>query len=214
METVDAKTGRAYRIYSYKGRPCRRIVLDSPLAKQLAGYVLIEKDLRNATVWLDEIEELRGNDTLLDKRGNQRSPDRKRYNVIKGLTVAMLTSYGKAFAQADGRRIKLQKKQLSSEYHQAHEAAIKLRNNFTAHSGAESPEKARVVIALPHTEKIAPKLYREMEQPDWFSEPNGITLKQLVSHAHQISVAKIEELEEKILREEVAPKGYIYWKNK
>lgn len=36
-----------------EGPPCQ---LDSVLSQQLAGYALIEKDLRNVLVWLEEID--------------------------------------------------------------------------------------------------------------------------------------------------------------
>lgn len=167
-EVIEKETGNVYRLYSYNGKPCKRIVLDSPMAKQLAGYVLIEKDLRSAGVWLSEIENIRGDDALLDNKGSWRSEDRERYNLVKGLFVAALTFYGKCFSQCEGRRVKLERRQISEEFHKAHDDAILLRNNFAAHSGAKLIERAEVALVLPPKNKRdqLPQIYREMTQPD------------------------------------------------
>lgn len=214
-EVIEPDSGRIHRIYSYKGKVCKRILLDSQLAKQLAGYALLEKDLRSAGLWLAEIQKIRGDDALLDKHGNRRSPDRERYTVVKALFVAALTFYGKAFAQAEGRRIKLERHQVGPEFREAHDDAISFRNNFAAHSGAKSLERVRIAIALPPKGKqTPPNLYREMDQPDWMMQNEGKTFSELVAHAHLIPVRKIAELEHKIMKEEVLPLGYAYWKKK
>lgn len=211
-EVVEPGSGKIHRIYSYKGKICKRIPLDSQLAKQLAGYVLIEKDLRSAGLWLAEIQKIRGHDALLDERGNRRAPDRERYNIVKALFVAALTFYGKAFAQAEGRRVKLERRQVGSEFQEAHDDAISFRNNFAAHSGAKLLERAQVSIALPPKgKKASPNLYREMDQPDWLMYREGKTFAELFAHVHLIPVRKMAELERKILEDEVLPKGYAYW---
>lgn len=212
---VEPKSGKIHRIYSYKGKVCKRIQLESNLAMQMAGYVLIEKDLRSAGIWLAEIQKLRGSDELLDKHGSRRSPDRERYNVVKALFVAALTFYGKAFAQAEGRRVKLERRQLATEFHEVHDDAISFRNNFAAHSGAKSLEKARIAVVLPPKGKRAPPtINREMDQPDWMIQKEGKTFAELVAHAHLVPIRKISELERKIMDEEVLPLGYAYWEKK
>lgn len=214
-EIVEPDSGKIHRIYSYKGKVCKRIPLDSQLAKRLAGYVLIEKDLRSAGLWLSEIQNIRGDDALLDQRGSRRSPDRERYNIVKALFVAALTFYGKAFAQAEGRRVKLERRQLDAGFHKTHDDAISFRNNFAAHSGAKSLERARIAIALPPKGKrTPPNLYREIDQPDWMMEGEGKTFAELIAHAHLIPVRKMAELEQKIMEEEVLPLGYEFWDKK
>ncbi len=115
-EVIEPKTGKVHRLYSYKGKPAKRIALDTPMAKQMAGYVLIEKDLRSAAIWLAEIDRIRGDDAKLDPKGSRRATDRERYNLVKGLFVAALTFYGKAFAQCEGRRVKLERRQIGAEF--------------------------------------------------------------------------------------------------
>lgn len=184
----------------------------------MAGYVLIEKDLRSAAVWLTEIDRIRGEDAQFDsKGGNRQSKDRDRYNLVKGLFVAALTFYGKAFAQCEGRRIKLERRQLDIEFHEEHDDAISFRNNFAAHSGAKLLERAEIALVLPPKSKksVAPRLYREMTQPDYATAEEGKkTFNELVEHARAIPLRKIAQLNEKILAEEVLTKGYAYWKTK
>ncbi|MBF8178039.1 hypothetical protein [Herminiimonas contaminans] len=215
-EFVEPKAGEIHRIYSFKGKVCKRIVLDSPMAKQLAGYVLIEKDIRSAQGWLSHIDEIRGDDAAQDKNGSRSSPDRERYNLVKGLFVAALTFYGKAFAQADGRRVKLERRQVSEEFREVHDLAIAFRNNFAAHSGAKLIEKAEIAIALPTSNrKATPNLYTELEQPDYALLGEGEkSFANLFEHVHFIPQTKIRELKHKIFVEEVLPKGYDYWAKK
>lgn len=214
-EHVDRSSGVIYRVYYYKGRVCKRIVLESHLARQLSGYVLIEKDLRSAGLWFDEITRIRGDDVLLDKRGSRASPDRDRYNIIKALFVAGLTFYGKAFTQADGRRVKLERRNIDVEFQDAHDDAMSFRHNFAAHSGSKLIERASVALVLPPKGKNAhPNLYREMDQPDWTMHREGKSFIELFAHVHLIPLRKMRELEQKILNDEVMPKGYDYWANK
>lgn len=216
-EVVEPKSGKVHRLYYYKGKQCKRIVLDSPMARQLAGYVLIEKDLRSALVWLDEIEQLRGVDKLLDKHGARRSIDREKYNIVKGLFVAILTFYGKAFAQCEGRKVKLEKRQISEAFREKHDEIIALRNNFAAHSGAILVERAEIAVALPPKSKrgAPPNIYREMTQPDFkFDQSGEKGFRDLIEHVREIPLRKISELQMKIYKEEVLPKGWDYWNNK
>lgn len=216
-EYIEPHTQVAHRIYYYKNKICKRIILDSQLARQLAGYGLIEKDLRSAALWVKEIERIRGDDQVTDHRGSRISPDRERYNIVKGLFVAALTFYGKSFAQAEGRRVKLERRQIDPKFHDSHDEAISFRNNFAAHSGAKAIEKLRVVLVLPPKTKKTelPNVYRELEQPDWMM-PQGSEsgLHELAEHARLIPLRKIDELNQKILAEEIAPKGYDYWASK
>lgn len=216
-EVVEPQTGKIHRLYWYKGKLCKRVPLDTPMARQLAGYVLIEKDLRSALIWLEEIDRIRGDDAALDHRGNRNSKDRERYNLVKGLFVAALTFYGKAFAQCEGRRVKLERRQLDPVFHEAHDDAISFRNNFAAHSGAKLIERAEIAVILPPNSKVGilPKLYREMSQPDLMMSREGdVSFADLIEHVRQAPLLKIDQLSNKLLKDEVLPKGYAYWAEK
>ncbi|MCH8543997.1 MAG: hypothetical protein LAT61_10545 [Alcanivorax sp.] len=113
---LDAKSGRAYNFYYYKRKKAVRIELKSPKAKVLAGYVLIEKDLRSAIFWVEEIVKIMSAyERFINSKGHVKANyDRKKFNIVKGLFVAALTFYGKSFATCEGRRVKLERKNLGA----------------------------------------------------------------------------------------------------
>ncbi len=165
-EILDPVTGEVDRLYSYKRKRCKRVALDSKLAKQLAGYTLIEKDLRSIGGWLKEI-----GDRHIETRKREgdtfgRSGDRERYNLIKGLFVASLTFYGKCFASCEGRRVKLDRSMLEDRYRDKHDEVLAYRHNFAAHSGAEKLEEVTIALVFPLTRYEVPKIYHELRQPD------------------------------------------------
>ncbi|MEH6566819.1 MAG: hypothetical protein V7756_15930 [Halopseudomonas sp.] len=107
--TIDSLTGEVSRTYTHKGKQCKAIPLSSKLCNQLAGYTLIEKDLRSALIWLDEIEK-RHNESPKDPSHRfGYGTNRENYTIIKGLFVALLTFYGKCFTKCEGRPVKLEK---------------------------------------------------------------------------------------------------------
>lgn len=214
-EIIEPASGKTHRLYSYKRKPCRRVLLNSRLVDQLSGYVLIEKDLRNVLVWLKEIEKLHVDASSIKGHHYAISPDRERYNLIKGLFVAALTFYGKCFSKCDARPVKLEQVQLNERYHALHDDCISYRHNFAAHSGAKKLEYVEIALVYPQKLKpgIEPRIYRELYQPDllW---PSGedISLVELVEHVRSVANAKIVRLEKKILEEEVIPKGFVFWR--
>ena len=113
--------------------------------------------------------------------------------------------------------MKLERRQLSAEFHSAHGNAIMYRNNFAAHSGAKVLELAEVAVVLPPKSKagIGPNLYREMTQPDYYSTTaEDKSFADLIEHSRELAVRKIVQLTEKVLKEDVLPKGYDYWARK
>jgi len=216
-EVLDPTTGRVERFYTYKRRPCIRIPLDSPLARQLAGYALIEKDLRSVLLW---IEEIKSRHTDAPQRKHERfgrSADRETYTLIKGLFVAALTFYGKCFAQCEGRRVKLERSQLDKRYQATHDEAIEYRHNFAAHSGAAKLEHVEVALVFPQRARatVLPRIYQELSQPDllWSRTEEG-SFAELAEHVRSIADRRIDELTSKILREEVVPRGFEYWRKR
>lgn len=203
---VDPSTGRTKRIYKYKGKPCQLVIHTSQKAKQLSGYVLIEKDLRNCLAWLDEIEARNDEGPTDQGIKNYQGKDRTNYTIIKGLFVALLTFYAKCFTRCEGRKIKLDKSRLDPEFHQIHEHLMSLRNNFAAHSGAELIEMARVVTIFSPIKKgkFKAQTIKELEQPDLLvTQPGDKSMRGLLLHTQAIVIAKIQSLSQSIELEEV-----------
>lgn len=203
---LDKRTGVVHRKYSFKRKPCSSLELTSKRAAQLAGYSLIEKDLRSCLAWLDEIDG-RHDQGPTDKHEHFfHGKDRVNYTIIKGLFAALVTFYAKCFTRCEGRRVKLERKQLAPEFHEMHDHCMMLRHNFAAHSGAERVERVKIVAAYHKTKKnnLYVKLYRELDQPDMFVTRDGeISLRQLLTHVQSNVLAKIEELAVVIQSQEV-----------
>jgi hypothetical protein len=196
VEHIDATDNCPRRQYFYGDIPCTALPLTSAKAKQLAGYSLIEKDLRNAIFWAGEIEK-RHNEKPHDNRLAHNAKNIDNYNLIKGLFVAMLTIYGKCFAGCEGRRAKLDRRIVDEKYLDLHDRCISYRNNFAAHSGAERLERVSVVAVVPNsgsTRSVTMKVFRELDQPDLFWPTSSPTLAELFESVRAKVVTKIDSL--------------------
>lgn len=182
-----------------------------------AGYTLIEKDLRSVQFWLSEITARHYAQPKHSGNAFNHSADRETYNLIKGLFVASLTFYGKCFASCEGRRVKFDRHQLAPEFREAHDELMRYRHNFAAHSGAEKFEEVTIALVFPKKKSNeVPRIYHELQQPDlaWSSDDNEMSFIKVVKHAHELAKNKISSLSDKILKEEVLPKGAEYWLRK
>jgi hypothetical protein len=198
---IDRVTGKTYRRYTYKGRPCVRVEVKSKIVDQLAGYTLIEKDLRSVRIWLEEIDRLHTDRPTRESERYHAPEDRERYNIVKGLFVAALTFYGKCFSKCEGRPVKLERAQLDTAFLELHDDCIAYRHNFAAHSGAKRIEHVEVAVVFPAKPKpdSPVQIFRELHQPDlfWPREPSR-TLVDLVDHVRLVADRKISQLTSKV----------------
>jgi len=211
VDFVDKHSGKIHRIYKYKNKSCKSVYLKSKIVDQLAGYAMIEKDLRSAIVWIKKTQEMAGETNAKGVKYTV-NRDRETYNIVKGLFVAALTFYGKCFSKCDGRPVKLERKQLDEKFWTVHDTAISYRHNFAAHSGAAKFEFVKIALVVP--EKLKPgrdiplNLYTEINQPDLLTQSGDeLGFADLFEHVRVFVNEKIELLRDKILREEVLPKG-------
>lgn len=213
---LEPDTGKVYNKYFYKRKAAKRVVVDTPKSRALAGYTLIEKDLRSALIWLNQIISIYEKDEkLLDPKGHVKATyNRDEFNVVKGLFVAALTFYGKCFTSCEGRRVKLERTNLSDDFKEEHDSAMEFRHNFAAHSGAKQIEKVEVVIALDCKNKELPYFTRELKQPDAVSIKDLKSFVRLCEHAKELADAKIKTLSERVYKEDVLEKGLEYWSGK
>lgn len=125
--------------FYYRSRPITHDTLVDKLAEQLAGYCLMERDLNHIEVWAKANRRLwiekSGSDIKPEPYNMQKSNDTDGDIYIRALMVAIVTTYGKLFSAADGRKVKLDKSQLPEECELAHNFLINMRNKFTAHAG-------------------------------------------------------------------------------
>ncbi len=211
-EVLIPKTGRLKNIYKYKGKVCYRIPLHSQIAQQLAGLKLIEKDLRNVLVWLKEIAKKLPSERQ-HKHGHFRSGDREDFNLVKGLFIAALTVYAKAYTTCDGRKTKLNKKNLDEKFRKSHDEVMAFRNNYAAHSGSDQHEYVNICLVIDSSKKreTPPQIVSELSQPDTLDREGVEEFIQLAEHVREKVLSKYEKTRQRILTDEIIPKGLAHW---
>lgn len=194
--------------YYYLGKRAPVVKVDNEkMIKQYAGYTLIEKDLRSVIVWLNEIEKI--NPEPLSRYKNPLTMD-----LVKGYFVAALTFYGKCFTTSTGRGIKYDRNNVPEEYRDTHDLIMKMRHNFTAHSGIGF-EQVKVSLALHPdiNEDMQPQLYTELRQPD-FDQDLVKKMSIIAQILQQQAKKKRGDIGDRFLKEIVRPKGKLYWYQK
>lgn len=207
--------GTHHQRYYYKKKRALRVVLDSYTSKQLAGCVLIEKDLRNVLAWLDAIDEIIPYQDR--KKGNRISSDRKIYSLVKGLFVACVSFYGKCFTECKGRKVKIEKKDIDVDFHSTHDTIMGLRHNYVAHGGVSEGEFCIVSLVLPPLKytNVYPKIYTELGQVDLVDfDDNSENFRLLVEHLQVKMQERIRGLHQRIFEKEVIPHGPKFWYRK
>lgn len=221
LESVlDPKTGKHRNRYFFKGKRAQRIPITSRLAQQLAGYALIERDLRMVQEWLAKIDALSKDQIDQGKEGwrltEKPDPD---HNLTLGLFVAALTFYGKCFSECEGRKVKLDRNFVPNEFRETHDLVMRFRHNFAAHSGADKFENVQIVLVLnPKPKHLDERraLVRELIQPEvWVSlDPDEHSFSRLVERVRGSVLRKLDEVNDKIFIEDINPKGLDYWYSK
>ena len=210
-QIFDPVSLKRFSQYFYKGRRALEVELKSKLAMQLSAYTLLEKDMRNILFWIDQIN------ILKKEMGKEKDiiipSDRNKANIIKGLYIALLTTYGKCFTSANGRRLNLNKKMVPQEHRELHFHLMHMRHNYAAHKGLDTVEniKAKLVLVPKKRMDVKPKIFMELTQPDSMFPSNSDDLYNLVRSLQSKLIDQSQKIEEKIFKDDIQPKGKEYW---
>jgi hypothetical protein len=217
MSELDPNTGVFRQKYFFRGVPAQRIPITSKLARQLSGYTLIERDLRAVHGWLETILELSESQLAQEKEGWHLTdkPDPE-HSLSSALFIAAVTCYAKCFTQAEGRRLKLERKDVvPTEMREVHDLVMSFRDNFAAHSGTAKYETAQIVLVLNpliREGEGSKFLMRELLQPESYVRYNPIeSFSTLVERIREHVLEKTAQLTQKIFTEEINSKGSDYW---
>ena len=177
VDETLSKTGTIDNTYYYKGDRAIKIPLEVTTATKMAGYSLINHDLRMIIFWLNmlinEYKKL-GIDKVKQTVVHI-TPElyRDNFDKLKAFMVAAVTFYGKLFTKADGRKVKLEVNLLGNnkEFIRTHNEIMKYRHNFSAHSGKEKIEYVEVYLVLDSKKSrfTQPLIARIMNQPNAFT---------------------------------------------
>lgn len=153
-EIIHRSSGIVESQYYYKGVPAIHVPLEGGIATQIAGYSLIKYDLQMILSWLKMVVreyEIKGINKSKQTIVNETPEESKElFEFIKGMMAASFSFYGKLFTQAEGRKIKLERRIFNGDKKLTdfHDELILLRNNFSAHSGKERVEYVDVFLEL------------------------------------------------------------------
>ena len=116
-----------------EGKRCPYFFADSPIARRLSGLSQIMHDLEHAKELMNLIDTIESSE------------------IGYSLWMAAIVTYGKCFASAKGRRIKLEiehVRKFNPDAVNYHNALIELRNEYFAHAGSNDYELSNVGIIL------------------------------------------------------------------
>ena len=213
---VIPSTGEHYNRYFYRRTKAKRIELTSKLAQQLGGYALIERDLRMVLSWLLELKDLTHGVPLTDGGWWESTTSEKLHPIVQSLFFSSISFYGKCFSECKGRKIKLDTQWVPEEFKATHKLLLQMRNNFTAHSGTAQFESVNVALVLARKGpklKDEPLLIRELVQMEAMHslDDDQTPAIKLLEIIHGKVKKKMGQLNDKIFKEEINPKGMEYW---
>lgn len=198
--TLNEESGTVHLKYFYKRKQLPAFMLDSKLSEQLAGYSLIEKDLKTIINWLETIDKLYpvGKET---KSNFIHSSDRDVFNVVKSLFVSSLTFYAKCFTNCPGRQSRLNRKMIADEFREIHDQVMMYRNSFAAHSGHEKLELAKSILVVNPSKNHELIVTQERAQPDYATMKGDVNFQSLANHLLGVVREKQEKVYGKLIEE-------------
>lgn len=149
----------SYYYKNKKGKPCAVVEISTKESKELCGYMLIEKDIRDCLVILEELLE------IID----QETPPKSKA-LTKALIRAIAITYGKCFMEAKARGIHLESEIISEKNKDRHKELMGFRNKHVAHSDNAKYENCKFISLLPPESEVRkgravqPETYSELYQ--------------------------------------------------
>lgn len=194
---------------SKTAQPFPEIILNTRISRQLAGYLLIEKDLKDLKALLIEHE-----------KRFQETPEPENDIILQALMKAIVVTYGKCFAEAKERKITLNLQCIPKESLNAHQYMIEMRNKYVAHADKSLHERIDLILLLPPHKKIKRalrgkdvngtiKLQKHLTQSTTNSLLNDGSVKQLTSELLTHVQNKISKLNEKLGLDAIDP--VLFW---
>lgn len=161
-------------------------VLNNHLAKRYAGYRLISKDV----------------ELILEAITVLKTISRDQLIIKQSLTFFIAINYGKCFVSAQGRGVKLEKKDIDGSWtpqeNDLHDELINMRHQYIAHSGKSKFETNPVVLAMFPTESNYSLMIYDSLKYMSSLRLNSSALEQLVTKISRIIDIKLDEAYDKL----------------
>jgi hypothetical protein len=216
---VDPETFDLKHRYYFDSKECPKVILNSQQAKNFAAYALIKKDLKfvlkSFKYAISIASEKLGTENDGDVFAYRAEVDAES-DILKALYISGVVTYGKCFTKADGRRVKLEYKDLfkdEEKYEKLHLELMEQRHQYIAHGGKTKYEKVQPILVLhPDSESNQePTLMTESFHVDGFSKED---FEEYLSLAEAVDKKLNEILDKKsqaLYEKEVATKDNKSW---
>lgn len=188
LRDAGEANGDAKRSYYYLEQLAVRQELDSKIAKRVAGFTLIKKDIRTMRSWVGALR-----DSLVEMGASEDETTTSlmpsdaallaKITLARAVFVAIVTTYGKLYVTADGRSTSLSAKEWVDDRHRiSHDYLIHLRHSFAAHAG-RGAESCRVALAIDYAQsnRTRPRVFTELFQPTFVGLPELKGIDDLLS---------------------------------
>ena len=210
---IDSDSGEFKAVYIFNNEIVDRVKLSGRIAARASSLSLIHRDLKSAKEWYQKANDIIEQKKLRvdgEQYGNILDLDLS--SEVRALFVPSLTFYGKAFSEAKGRKLKMERDWLDTKYFELHDSIIDYRHNFAAHSGKEDYESAETsLLLIKKNGRVVYQAVTDRKQISLmgFPEEQGSVLD-LFEHAIKIVEKKYNETSERI-RGYVMQKSYSFW---
>ena len=206
---VDQKTMESRSEYFHGGALLNVVPLNSKRAQQLAGYAAIQKDLKFVR------KAISLSISMVKDAGDEdgtyvvRAEEDETADMLKALYVSFVVTYGKCFASAHRRRVKLDRKRILGENRKlmrVHDDVMHQRNEFIAHGGNTPLEQYQTVVLL-HPDsslKLEPSMATDMVHTNSWGVENLEKYLALTEFVREAVAAILEKKSEALYNAEVA----------
>jgi hypothetical protein len=186
------------------------LLLESKLADKYAAYVSIRKDLefvKKSLGYLIEIEKSDGRPIKeISGKLHIKEHDEFLHCLTQSIYFASVITYGKCFASAEGRKTKLERKDIlidaSESVRGSHDQIIEIRNQYVAHGGVSDNEITMVKLLFSQEGgMVKPNIAYSGASAMSERKEDMESFASLVAFVHGVVVKKISVLAQKLLDE-------------
>jgi hypothetical protein len=216
---VDPETYEIQNRYYIKDKECKKIILESKQAKNFAAYALIKKDLKFVKKAFSAAAKFASDETDSDSSNGgvrYRAEFDEDADILKSLYISGVVTYGKCFTKADGRKVKLEARDVfgpnQSKEKDLHMEVMTQRHSYLAHGGNTKHERVNAVLVLNPVDKGKPPvLLTEATHTAGFGKND---FEELLALAEFVDSRVDEVLETKsnsLFEKEIAPVPIEKW---
>ena len=208
--SYDQKTMKGSAKFLINNQECPQILLSSNQAKIFSNFALIKKDLKFCKTALSIASGLASDGEELKQVGGFRPEFDEQSDVLKGMYISFVVTYGKCFTKADGRRVKLELKDTfdDDELKELHLEVMNQRHEYIAHGGKTKFEQVDPIVVL-HPDKemnVTPLLTTQSYHLVGFNKEEFERYLELVNFVDKKLDVLLEKKATALYEKEIAPK--------